>query len=76
MVRSWGRYIEAKFIYETVVGCPGSPSLMIQATLAENMGRTAGWLSRLKGAYEFALKFIEHLEENPDPYVQNHFKIR
>ena len=75
MVRSWGRYIEAKFIYETVAGRPGSPALMNQATLAENMGRTAGWLSKLKGAYEFALKFIEHLEENPDPDEPNPRKL-
>ncbi len=62
-VRSWGRYVEAKFIYETVVGRPGRPSLMNQATLAENMGKSESWVARLKSAYEFALKFIEYVDD-------------
>ncbi len=66
-VRAWGRYIEAKFIHETVEGRPGHPPLMNQATLAENMGKTGSWVSRLKGAYEFALKFIEHVDGEPNP---------
>ena len=63
-VRSWGRYIEAKFIYETVMGRPGHPPLMNQTTLAENMGKSESWVARLKSAYEFALKFVEHVDED------------
>ncbi|MCA0433721.1 MAG: hypothetical protein LCH46_10685 [Proteobacteria bacterium] len=66
-VRDWGRYIEAKFIYETVVGRPGHPPLMNQATLADNMGKSESWVARLKGAYEFALKFVEHVDDDPNP---------
>ena len=61
-VRAWGRYIEAKFVYETVMGRPGHPPLMNQSQLAENMGKSEPWVSRLKGAYEFALKFIDHID--------------
>ncbi|NJL71197.1 MAG: hypothetical protein HC888_06060 [Candidatus Competibacteraceae bacterium] len=66
-VRDWGRYIEAKFIYETVVGRPGHPPLMNQAALAENMGKSESWVARLKSAYEFALKFVEHVDDDPNP---------
>lgn len=66
-VRDWGRYIEAKFIYETVVGRPGHPPLMNQTTLAENMGKSESWVARLKSAYEFALKFVEHVDDDPNP---------
>lgn len=66
-VRDWGRYIEAKFIYETVVGRPGHPPLMNQTTLAENMGKSESWVARLKSAYEFALKFVEHVDDDSNP---------
>lgn len=66
-VRAWGRYIEAKFIYETVEGRPGHPPLMNAATLAENMQKSTAWVSRLKSAYEFALKFVEHIDGDPNP---------
>jgi hypothetical protein len=66
-VRDWGRYIEAKFIYETVVGRPGHPPLMNQAQLAENMGKSESWVARLKSAYEFALKFVEHVDDDANP---------
>ncbi|MBU2588696.1 MAG: hypothetical protein KJ872_11345 [Alphaproteobacteria bacterium] len=66
-VRDWGRYIEAKFIYETVAGRPGHPPLMNQTTLAENMGKSESWVARLKSAYEFALKFVEHIDDEVNP---------
>ena len=66
-VRDWGRYVEAKFIYETVVGSPGQAALMNQAELAQNMGKSESWVGRLKGAYEFALKFVEHADDDPNP---------
>jgi hypothetical protein len=65
-VRAWGRYIEAGFVYDTVVGSPGRPPLMNQAQLAEHMGKSESWITRLKGAYEFALKFIEHSDDLPN----------
>lgn len=61
-VRAWGRYIEAKFIYETVVGKPGQPPLMNGAQLAQYMQKSESWVNRLKNAYEFALQFVEHVD--------------
>jgi len=66
-VRAWGRYIEAKFVYDTVVGSPGNPALMNQTQLANSMGKSETWIARLKSAYEFALKFIEHIDDEPNP---------
>ncbi len=66
-VRAWGRYIEAKFVHETVVGRPGHPAVMNQSQLAEAMGKNVSWVSRLKNAYEFALKFVEHVDDDPNP---------
>ncbi len=67
-VRDWGRYIEAKFIYETVMGRPNQPPLMNQSQLAQNMGKSESWVARLKSAYEFSLKFIEHIDGDPNPH--------
>jgi hypothetical protein len=61
-VRSWGRYIEARFVYQTVVGLGGKPPLMTPAQLAENMGKSQSWVSRLKDAYAFAQKFVDHVD--------------
>ena len=62
-VRAWGRYIEAKFIYDTVVGKNGRLPLMNQAQMAQYMEKSESWVNRLKHAYEFALQFVEHVDE-------------
>ncbi len=65
-VRSWGRYIEAKFIYESVTPAgPGQRPIMGMTDLARHMGKSLSWVSRLKDAYQFAQKFVEHLD-SPD----------
>jgi hypothetical protein len=61
-VRSWGRYIEAKFVYDTVEGKDGQKALMSVSELARYMGKSASWVSRLKDAYQFAQKFVEYLD--------------
>lgn len=58
-VRAWGRYIEAKFIYENVRHGDGT---MSAADMASAMGKSASWVSRLQGAYEFARHFIDHVD--------------
>lgn len=58
-VRSWGRYIEAQFVYEAVVGKEGRRPLMTAQELATHMLKSVSWVSRLKDAYEFAQKFVE-----------------
>lgn len=76
-VRDWGRYIEARFVYETVVGRPGKPPVMNQAELAASVGKSESWVTRYKSAYEFALKFIEYAdgEENPRRLAAEKFSV-
>ena len=76
-VRDWGRYIEARFVYETVVGRPGKPPLMNQTQLASSIGKSESWVTRYKTAYEFAMKFVEHLSgvENPLKFAAEKFSI-
>jgi hypothetical protein len=62
-VRAWGRYIEAKFIHDTVVDTPGRKALMSISQLAEYMGKSVSWVSRLKDAYEFAKRFVEYIDD-------------
>jgi len=63
-IRSWGRYIEAKFVYEAVAG---PKPLMSMAELGRHMGKSLSWVSRLKDAYQFAQKFVEHLDSDDAP---------
>lgn len=76
-VRDWGRYIEARFVYETVVGRPGKPPVMNQAQLASSIGKSESWVTRYKSAYEFALKFVEHIngEKNPLKLAAEKFSV-
>lgn len=63
-VRGWGRYIEAKFIYEHVESVHGSPPVMTMADMAANMGKSMSWVSRLKHAYQFGSQYVEYLDSN------------
>lgn len=64
-VRSWGRYIEARFVHGIVVGSNGRSPLMSVSDLARHMDKSPSWVSRLKDAYQFAEKFVEHVD-SPD----------
>lgn len=64
-VRAWGRYIEAKFIHDQVAERPNRPPVMTMQDLAKYMGKSVSWISRLHAAYEFAQKFVEHVD-SPD----------
>jgi hypothetical protein len=61
-VRSWGRYIEAKFIYVTLEERDGRPPLMNATELARYMGKSVSWVTRLREAYKFARKFAEYVD--------------
>lgn len=63
-VRAWDRYIQAKFIYEKVVGVNGQAPVMNQAQMAQYMEKSLAWVNRLKSAYEFAIQFKEHVDED------------
>ena len=64
-VRSWGRYVEAKFIHDCVFSSNGNARLMSVTELAGYMGKSVSWVTRLKDAYTFASKFVEYLD-GPD----------
>jgi hypothetical protein len=65
-IRSWGRYIEARFVYETVAG---DKPLMTMGELARHMGKSVSWVSRLKDAYQFAQKFVDYLDSADAPKI-------
>jgi hypothetical protein len=62
-VRAWGRYIEAKFIHDNVTAQNGKKPLMGVGELANYMGKSISWVSRLKDAYEFVSKFVEYVDD-------------
>jgi len=64
-VRAWGRYIEAKFIHDNVVGRNGSKPVTTVRDMARHMQKSESWVSRLKDAYEFARRFVEYVD-SPD----------
>jgi hypothetical protein len=61
-VRGWTRYVDARFVHETVEGKNGGKPLMTVSQLAEYMGKSISWVSRLKNAYDFAQKFVDHVD--------------
>jgi hypothetical protein len=62
-VRSWGRYVEAKFIYENVTEHGKAPVTTV-TELANFMGKSVSWVQRLRDAYAFAAKFVEHVDDD------------
>src|SRR2546425_1231464 len=73
-VRAWGRYIEAKFIYDHVTGQNGEKPLMTVRQLAQHMGKSDSWVSRLKDAYEFARRFVEYVDsDEAEKIAARHF---
>ena len=65
-VRAWGRYIEAKFIHEYVTEQNGKPALMSVTDMADYMEKSVSWVQRLRDAYQFALKFIEYVDDEAE----------
>ena len=62
-VRAWGRYVEGKFIHETVVGKNnGQPPLMNITQMSQCMEKSVSWVQRLRDAYEFSCHFIDHVD--------------
>ena len=61
-VRSWGRYVEAKFIYDATTGTGGQGPTLSISDLASWMGKSPSWVSRLRDAYVFALQFVNHVD--------------
>lgn len=61
-VRSWTRYTQAKFIWDHVSDNQDHKPLLSVTQMADYMGKSASWVLRLRDAYEFARKFLEHVE--------------
>lgn len=75
-VRAWGRYIEAKFIHETVTDTNGRPALMNVSEMARHMAKSISWVQRLRDAYEFAQKFVEHIDnEEAEQLAAKNFSV-
>ncbi|WP_275788211.1 hypothetical protein [Pararhizobium gei] len=62
-VRDWGRYIEAKFIYDAVVGTPKAGALMNVTEMAQHMEKSVSWVQRLRDAYTFAHAYVEYVDQ-------------
>ncbi|HEX8691130.1 MAG TPA: hypothetical protein VF746_01715 [Longimicrobium sp.] len=63
-VRNWGRYIEAKFVHDNVMPLNGNLPVMSATDLAASLGKSISWVVRLRDAYQFAEKFVEHLDSD------------
>ncbi|QNM82394.1 hypothetical protein H8M03_10295 [Sphingomonas sabuli] len=63
-VRGWGRFEQAQFVYETTEGVGTEPALMTATKLAAQMGKSVGWVTKLRQAYEFACKFVDHVDQD------------
>jgi hypothetical protein len=75
-VRAWGRYIEAKFIYDAIEERDGRLPLMTATEMARHMEKSLSWVTRLRDAYKFARKFVEHVDnEDAERLAGNNFSI-
>ncbi len=61
-VRAWTRYTQAKFIWDHVSDNKDHKPLLSVTQMANYMGKSASWVQRLRDAYEFTLRFLEHVE--------------
>lgn len=61
-VRAWGRYIQAKFVYENVTERNGAPAIMSVSDMARYMEKHISFVQRLRDAYEVSRRFVEHVD--------------
>lgn len=62
-VRDWGRYVEAKFIHDAVVGNGHDPAMMNVTEMAQHMEKSVSWVQRLRDAYAFAHAYVDYVDE-------------
>ncbi|MFN4297872.1 MAG: hypothetical protein ACK4FB_13655 [Brevundimonas sp.] len=62
-VRAWGRYVEAKFVHDVVVGRNGPP-LMNITQMAQFMEKSVSWVQRLRDAFAFAQAYIDYVDDD------------
>lgn len=73
-VRAWGRYVEAKFVYDNIENRDGHPALMNATEMARYMEKSTSWVTRLRDAYKFARKFVEYVDtEDAERMAAEHF---
>ena len=76
-VRNWSRYAQARFVHEAVTPmATGDAPATTQTRLAEQMGKSASWVNRLLHAYTFALKYVDHFDDDhAEKEAIEHFSI-
>ena len=75
-VRAWGRYIEAKQIHGSVVAQDGRPALMNVTEMSRHMEKSVSWVQRLRDAYEFSRRFVEHIDaEDAEQMAARYFSV-
>lgn len=62
-VRPWDRYVQAEFIYNHVSE-DGNATTISVTEMAYHMGKSVSWVQRLRDAYLFARKFVEHMDSD------------
>lgn len=62
-VRDWGRYVEAKFIHDAVVGNAQQAPLMNVTEMSQHMEKSVSWVQRLRDAYTFAHAYVDYVDE-------------
>jgi hypothetical protein len=72
-VRSWGRYIEAKFIHDHVTDKAGGKALMSVSDMANHMEKSISWVMRLRDAYQFALQFVQYVDDGGEKVAVREF---
>ncbi len=63
-VRSWGRYVEAKYIHDNTAPDGGEVDKLSISEMARWMGKSGSWVSRLRDAYAFARQFVDYLDSD------------
>ena len=58
-VRNWGRYVQAKFIHDQV---ESDPPVLTLTEMANHMGKSPSWASRLRDAYRFSKQFVDWVD--------------
>lgn len=62
-VRAWDRYVQAEFIYNHVSE-NGNATTISVTEMAHHMGKSVSWVQRLRDAYTFARKFVDHIDSD------------
>ena len=75
-VRGWGRYVEARYIWENTTAGSGNPERWSVSEMADFLGKSNSWVSRLRDAYKFAKEFVDYLDsDDAHRLAMEHFSV-